>query len=195
MLFATLTTEIRSSIATHEAEILRLQEQVAALQAHLQEVGTITAAAESAVNQARTAAQMINAVSPDEIAEFTQAVLTAIQEATGQSVAKLAPPSDDDYEQVEGNEPPIDGDVVEVWSEEVAESADEEEPASDTANGNGNGHYEVKHEDLLLLGRKELKKLAKGRIKGITSKTLEVIIDELLQLGVSRSDVVVALNN
>ncbi|MFL9458407.1 hypothetical protein AB0758_46250 [Tolypothrix bouteillei VB521301_2] len=79
MLLATTFNQTQVQIDVLQAEIIRLQNEVASLQAHQQAVQSASKAAESALTQIRTALQMIESVSPNDVATFKDAIAQIFQ--------------------------------------------------------------------------------------------------------------------
>lgn len=81
MLFNTKIQEIQSQVSANSLEIeallLRVEElraQNLAMENHLQQLGSAENAAESAIEQIKTALMMITAISPDEVQTFKGAI-------------------------------------------------------------------------------------------------------------------------
>lgn len=73
-LFAAHKNEVNNAIASLEAEILRLQQELANQQSYLQGVATCEPAGQSALDQAATFLQMVRAIAPTQEAVFWEAM-------------------------------------------------------------------------------------------------------------------------
>lgn len=89
LLNKTLTT-INTNIEAIQSEIAALQAKLAEMQQHAQAVQSAEAAGESAIVQVRTALQMIQAVSPDDVATF-KAAINAVFGSDAPIIAPQAP--------------------------------------------------------------------------------------------------------
>lgn len=190
MLFNTKIQEIQSQVSANSLEIeallLRVEElraQNLAMENHLQQLGSAENAAESAIEQIKTALLMINAISPDEVQTFKGAI-DSLFDCERPQLAAVDPEPEP--------EPEPSGDVV------IEVVCDHEENGH---NGNGNGYIPVKEDDLENIGVSEvesslnklgindLRKLAKRQ--GVDSKgTKFILIGRLMRSGITEADLI-----
>ena len=184
MLFNTKIQEIQSQVSANSQEIevllLRVEElraQNLAMENHLQQLGSAENAAESAIEQIKTALLMINAISPAEVQTFKSAIDSLFDKSHPQ-LAAVDPEPEPEPE-------PSEDAVIEVVAE------------TNGHNGNGHGNI-IEMEDLEIgvsdieaslnkLGINELRKLAKA--KRLDSKgTKFILIHRLIESGISEAD-------
>ena len=190
MLFNTKIQEIQSQVSANSQEIevllLRVEElraQNLAMENHLQQLGSAENAAESAIEQIKTALLMINAISPAEVQTFKSAIDSLFDKSHPQLAAVDPEPEPEP-------EPSEEADAVTLYDEYGF-------PIVDGHNGNGHGEI-VEMEDLEIgvsdieaslnkLGINELRKLAKA--KRLDSKgTKFILIHRLIESGISEAD-------
>lgn len=193
MLFNTKIQEIQSQVSANSQEIevllLRVEElraQNLAMENHLQQLGSAENAAESAIEQIKTALMMINAISPTEVMTFKGAI-DSLFDCERPQLAACGEPVESAVDPEPEPEPePSEDAVIEVVAE--------------TNGHNGNGHGEIiEMEDLEIgvsdiearlnkLGINELRKLAKA--KRLDSKgTKFMLIKRLIGAGITEAEV------
>lgn len=184
MLFNAKINEIQSQVSANSLEIeallLRVEElraQNLAMENHLQQLGSAENAAESAIEQIKTALMMINAISPAEVQTFKGAI-DSLFDCERPQLAAVDPEPEPEPE-------PSEDAVIEVVAE--------------TNGHNGNGHGDIEMEDLEIgvsdieaalgkLGINELRKLAKA--KRIDSKGAKfILIKRLIGAGITEAEV------
>lgn len=186
MLLQNRLNSINSQIKVYVDEIAKLQARVTQLQTHAQEVQGAEQAAESALAQIDTALAILAAICPDEINLFKDAIdakfcapLPQLQECAdevnGTEEVDVTPPMSDADENVIET---IEAIVIERFDYDVAESnlaeddndlqvtKPEPEPnlgnaeGVEDSNGNGNGHNLLTYDELRIVDRPTLIKLA-----------------------------------
>ena len=192
MLFNTKIQEIQSQVSANSQEIevllLRVEElraQNLAMENHLQQLGSAENAAESAIEQIKTALMMINAISPTEVMTFKGAI-DSLFDCERRQLAACSEPVESAVDPEPEPEPePSEDAVIEVVAE--------------TNGHNGNGHGDIEMEDLEIgvsdieaalgkLGINELRKLAKA--KRIDSKGAKfILIKRLIGAGITEAEV------
>lgn len=181
MLLLNRLNSINAQINVYLEEIALLQGKVTQLQAHAQEVQGAEQAAESALAQIDTAMQMLSVICPDEIATFKAAIdarfnqpLPQLTPATDPDTAQDSPtpslhPSDDDDEVIETTAVVVeDGESQLPAVDAVNAIADSDgvsavaapQPSGGNGNGNGNGHHLLSYDQLRIIDRPTLIKLA-----------------------------------
>lgn len=187
MLFNAKINEIQCQVSANSLEIeallLRVEElraQNLAMENHLQQLGSAENAAESAIEQIKTALMMINAISPTEVMTFKGAI-DSLFDCERPQLAAVDPEPEPEPE-------PSEDAVIEVVAE--------------TNGHNGNGHGEIiEMEDfrdqkaasdleaaLSKLGINALRKLAKA--KGRDPKGPKIIlIKSLIGAGITEAEV------
>lgn len=186
MLFNAKINEIQSQVSANSLEIeallLRVEElraQNLAMENHLQQLGSAENAAESAIEQIKTALLMINAISPTEVQTFKGAI-DSLFDCERPQLAAVDPEPEPEPE-------PSEDAVIEVVAE--------------TNGHNGNGHGDIiEMEDLEIgvsdieaalgkLGINELRKLAKA--KRLDSKGAKfILIKRLIGAGITEADLI-----
>lgn len=183
MLFNTKIQEIQSQVSANSQEIevllLRVEElraQNLAMENHLQQLGSAENAAESAIEQIKTALLMINAISPAEVQTFKSAIDSLFDKSHPQLAAVDPEPEPE----------PSEDAVIEVVAE------------TNGHNGNGHGNI-IEMEDLEIgvsdieaalgkLGINELRKLAKA--KRLDSKGAKfILIKRLIGAEITEAEV------
>lgn len=195
MLFNTKIQEIQSQVSANSQEIevllLRVEElraQNLAMENHLQQLGSAENAAESAIEQIKTALMMINAISPTEVMTFKGAI-DSLFDCERPQLAACGEPVESAVDPEPEPEPePSEDAVIEVVAE--------------TNGHNGNGHGDIiEMEDfrdqkavldleaaLSKLGINALRKLAKA--KGRDPKGPKIIlIKSLIGAGITEAEV------
>jgi hypothetical protein len=187
---ANITTEIEEL----ELRIERLRSEKLAAEQYRQQLGSCESAAESAIEQVRTAVTMIQAVSPDVLATFKQAIDALFTGSEALLEAENAP----------ALPAAIDVDVTGEFPTDPTDPApDSEDPAPtktetviDTlvndGNGNGNGHhspdndlYRVMFDDLdRSTTAAQLRKALRDRSLSDKGKKSD-LIDRLIEAGVT----------
>lgn len=187
MLFNAKINEIQCQVSANSLEIeallLRVEElraQNLAMENHLQQLGSAENAAESAIEQIKTALMMINAISPTEVMTFKGAI-DSLFDCERPQLSAVDPEPEPEPE-------PSEDAVIEVVAE--------------TNGHNGNGHGEIiEMEDfrdqkavldleaaLSKLGINALRKLAKA--KGRDPKGPKIIlIKSLIGAGITEAEV------
>lgn len=187
MLFNAKINEIQSQVSANSLEIeallLRVEElraQNLAMENHLQQLGSAENAAESAIEQIKTALMMINAISPAEVQTFKGAI-DSLFDCERPQLAAVDPEPEPEPEP----EPSEDA-VIEVVAE------------TNGHNGNGHGNI-IEMEDLEIgvsdieaalgkLGINELRKLAKA--KRLDSKGAKfILIKRLIGAEITEAEV------
>ncbi|MFN7809465.1 MAG: SAP domain-containing protein [Pseudanabaena sp.] len=119
MLFNTKIQEIQSQVSANSLEIeallLRVEElraQNLAMENHLQQLGSAENAAESAIEQVRTALAMIKAISPDELQTFKGAIDSLFDCERPQLAACSEPVESDPDPEPEPEPPSIEAKAV-----------------------------------------------------------------------------------
>ena len=182
MLFNAKINEIQCQVSANSLEIeallLRVEElraQNLAMENHLQQLGSAENAAESAIEQIKTALMMINAISPTEVMTFKGAI-DSLFDCERPQLSAVDP---------EPEPEPSEDAVIEVVAE--------------TNGHNGNGHGDIEMEDLEIgvsdieaalgkLGINELRKLAKA--KRIDSKGAKfILIKRLIGAEITEAEV------
>lgn len=127
MLFNTKIQEIQSQVSANSLEIeallLRVEElraQNLAMENHLQQLGSAENAAESAIEQIKTALMMINAISPTEVQTFKGAIDSLFDCERPQLAACSEPIESDPEPEPEPEPPSIEAEAV-VESESFTE--------------------------------------------------------------------------
>lgn len=127
MLFNTKIQEIQSQVSANSLEIeallLRVEElraQNLAMENHLQQLGSAENAAESAIEQIKTALMMINAISPTEVQTFKGAIDSLFDCERPQLAACSEPVESDPEPEPEPEPPSIEAEAV-VESESFTE--------------------------------------------------------------------------
>ena len=192
MLFNAKINEIQCQVSANSLEIeallLRVEElraQNLAMENHLQQLGSAENAAESAIEQIKTALMMINAISPTEVMTFKGAI-DSLFDCERRQLAACSEPVESAVDPEPEPEPePSEDAVIEVVAE--------------TNGHNGNGHGDIEMEDLEIgvsdieaalgkLGINELRKLAKA--KRIDSKGAKfILIKRLIGAGITEAEV------
>lgn len=194
MLFNTKIQEIQSQVSANSLEIeallLRVEElraQNLAMENHLQQLGSAESAAESAIEQIKTALLMINAISPDEVQTFKGAI-DSLFDCERPQLAAVDPEPEP--------EPEPSDDAVTLYDEYGFPVVSHEE------NGhNGNGYIPVKDDEMETIGVSEvesslnklgindLRKLAKRQ--GVDSKGAKfILIGRLMRSGITEADLI-----
>ena len=194
MLFSTKIQEIQSQVSANSLEIeallFRVEElraQNLAMENHLQQLGSAENAAESAIEQIKTALLMINAISPDEVQTFKGAI-DSLFECERPQLAAVDPEPEP--------EPEPSDDAVTLYDEYGFPVVSHEE------NGhNGNGYIPVKDDEMETIGVSEvesslnklginhLRKLAKRQ--GVDSKGAKfILIGRLVRSGITEADLI-----
>ena len=185
MLFNAKINEIQCQVSANSLEIeallLRVEElraQNLAMENHLQQLGSAENAAESAIEQIKTALLMINAISPAEVQTFKSAIDSLFDKSHPQ-LAAVDPEPEPEPE-------PSEDAVIEVVAE------------TNGHNGNGHGNI-IEMEDLEIgvsdieaalgkLGINELRKLAKA--KRLDSKGAKfILIKRLIGAEITEAEV------
>ena len=185
MLFNAKINEIQSQVSANSLEIeallLRVEElraQNLAMENHLQQLGSAENAAESAIEQIKTALMMINAISPAEVQTFKGAI-DSLFDCERPQLAAVDPEPEPEPE-------PSEDAVIEVVAE------------TNGHNGNGHGNI-IEMEDLEIgvsdieaalgkLGINELRKLAKA--KRLDSKGAKfILIKRLIGAEITEAEV------
>ena len=219
MLFNTKIQEIQSQVSANSQEIevllLRVEElraQNLAMENHLQQLGSAENAAESAIEQCKTALMMINAISPTEVMTFKGAI-DSLFDCERPQLAACGEPVESavDPEPEPEPEPSEDADdeygfpVVEHYYQIVEQQGFSgehlERVIQRQLEKNGNGYIPVKDDEtenigvseveasLNKLGINDLRKLAKRQ--GIDSKGAKfILINRLMQSGITESDLI-----
>lgn len=119
MLFNTKIQEIQSQVSANSLEIeallLRVEElraQNLAMENHLQQLGSAENAAESAIEQIKTALMMINAISPTEVQTFKGAINSLFDCERPQLMAHSEPVESDPDPEPEPEPPSIEAKTV-----------------------------------------------------------------------------------
>ena len=191
MLFNTKIQEIQSQVSANSLEIeallLRVEElraQNLAMENHLQQLGSAENAAESAIEQIKTALMMINAISPTEVMTFKGAI-DSLFDCERRQLAACGEPVESAVDPEPEPEPEPSEDAVIVVAE--------------TNGHNGNGHGHVEMEDLEIgvsdieaalykLTINDLRKLAKA--KRLDSKgTKFMLVKRLIGAGITEGEV------
>lgn len=192
MLFNAKINEIQCQVSANSLEIeallLRVEElraQNLAMENHLQQLGSAENAAESAIEQIKTALMMINAISPTEVMTFKGAI-DSLFDCERRQLAACSEPVESAVDPEPEPEPePSEDAVIEVVAE--------------TNGHNGNGHGDIEMEDLEIgvsdieaalgkLGINELRKLAKA--KRIDSKGAKfILIKRLIGAEITEAEV------
>lgn len=122
-LFSTRKSEINNAIATIQAQITLLQQQLADQQAFLQEIGTVEQAGESALNQARTFLSMVRAIDPSQELVFWQA-MDALKSTDMEALAPTPEVTEvtEEQETVPDSTGSPEPDTVEVTAVEIEET-------------------------------------------------------------------------
>jgi len=204
MLFNTKIQEIQSQVSANSLEIeallLRVEElraQNLAMENHLQQLGSAENAAESAIEQIKTALLMINAISPDEVQTFKGAI-DSLFECERPQLAACSEPAESAVDPDPEPEPEPSDDAVTLYDEYGFPVVSHEE------NGhNGNGYIPVKGDEdemetigvsevessLNKLGINDLRKLAKRQ--GVDSKGAKfILIGRLMRSGITEADLI-----
>jgi hypothetical protein len=186
MLFADKMTKVNATISQISHEIEDLQARIEALrieklelEQYQQQLGSAENAAESAIEQVRTALAMIKAISPDEKATFKVALISLFDDADIPLLASAEPDP----------EPEPSDDAIEI---------NPDLPPSPNGNGhnghNGNGHaIDINAIEIGItaslnkLGINELRKLAKSRSLA-TKGTKLILVHRLIESGISEAD-------
>ena len=178
MLFADKMTKVNATISQISHEIEDLQARIEALrieklelEQYQQQLGSAENAAESAIEQVRTALAMIKAISPDEKATFKVALISLFDDADIPLLASAEPdpepePSDDAIE-INPDLPPSpngNGHAIDINAIEIGITA-----------------------SLNKLGINELRKLAKSRSLA-TKGTKLILVHRLIESGISEAD-------
>lgn len=222
MLFNAKINEIQSQVSANSLEIeallLRVEElraQNLAMENHLQQLGSAENAAESAIEQIKTALMMINAISPTEVMTFKGAI-DSLFDCERPQLAACGEPVESavDPEPEPEPEPSEDADdeygfpVTEHYYQIVEEQGFSGEHLErviqrqlEKYGPNGNGHGEIiEMEDLEIgvsdieaalskLGINALRKLAKA--KRLDSKgTKFILIKRLIGAGITEADLI-----
>lgn len=185
MLFNAKINEIQCQVSANSLEIeallLRVEElraQNLAMENHLQQLGSAENAAESAIEQIKTALMMINAISPTEVMTFKGAI-DSLFDCERPQLAAVDPEPEPEPE-------PSEDAVIEVVAE------------TNGHNGNGHGNI-IEMEDLEIgvsdieaalgkLGINELRKLAKA--KRLDSKGAKfILIKRLIGAEITEAEV------
>lgn len=207
MLFATTINQVQGTIASISTEIDEMQkriellrEQKLALESHLQQLGSAESAAESAIEQTRTAITMIEAISPTELSCF-QAALNELFKKPGLLGANISETTQDLSDNVTNYNPEDLPEDLTVTAEEVSETDDE--PVSDgheddiietkteqvvvnLTNGNGKAHLTLS--DFKSYTLTQLKKIASA--KGVKTKQgKDALANDLSTLHLSQKDI------
>ena len=192
MLFNAKINEIQCQVSANSLEIeallLRVEElraQNLAMENHLQQLGSAENAAESAIEQIKTALMMINAISPTEVMTFKGAI-DSLFDCERRQLAACSEPVESAVDPEPEPEPePSEDAVIEVVAE--------------TNGHNGNGHGDIEMEDLEIgvsdieaalgkLGINELRKLAKA--KRVDSKGAKfILIKRLIGAEITEAEV------
>ena len=192
MLFNAKINEIQCQVSANSLEIeallLRVEElraQNLAMENHLQQLGSAENAAESAIEQIKTALMMINAISPTEVMTFKGAI-DSLFDCERRQLAACSEPVESAVDPEPEPEPePSEDAVIEVVAE--------------TNGHNGNGHGDIEMEDLEIgvsdieaalgkLGINELRKLAKA--KRLDSKGAKfILIKRLIGAEITEAEV------
>ena len=188
MLFADKMTKVNATISQISHEIEDLQARIEALrieklelEQYQQQLGSAENAAESAIEQVRTALAMIKAISPDEVETLKDALISLFTDDDAD--IPLLASADPDPEP------------------EPSDDAIETSPNGNGHNGNGhngNGHETIDIEALEIgvsdltaslnkLGINDLRKLAKKHRLDCKGTKL-ILIHRLIESGISEAD-------
>jgi chromosome segregation ATPase len=180
----TKVSEINATIEDLSRQIEALREQKLALETHLQELGSAENAAESALVQVQTAISMIQAISPDQIATFKDAI-TALFNTKLPILPPVTPDPEPENPTLKENtiilEPTLEN-MVEDDSPTIADLLKEEYTKTTT-----NGHPAW----IKRLSVAKLQKLCQER-KLDSNGTKAELITRLVDWGLLQADVVIS---
>uniref|UniRef100_A0A0C1R229 Uncharacterized protein n=1 Tax=Tolypothrix bouteillei VB521301 TaxID=1479485 RepID=A0A0C1R229_9CYAN len=198
MLLSISFNQTQVQIDALQSEILRLQNEVAHLQAHQQAVQSASKAAESALTQIRTALQMIESVSPSDVATFKDAIaqifqgeILALNASTDTNpqpevapVAPVAPTNDDVWDSDDSDDTAIETTAVVVSDED--DSVDPEENLPEQKEVESESLPELDFSGLTWV---QIKKLASSMGLDINRRKRPHLEKALSDIGVTQAEI------